>query len=108
MADSVPIDAPAPRAEVSSPADTPPPDTAQSMLGAIVARVTNFNFRPFVFLFIICILVISDAFTGTILKKVNGAVDSDGGITPYGGVIQSLVIVIGYMLADFLSSHGVI
>jgi hypothetical protein len=83
-------------------------DGAPTLLSAITKSAVNIPYKSLIFLFIIFILITSDVFSNAILKKMSGATDEYGKILPYGAVIQGLMLVISYMILNFLITREVI
>lgn len=79
-----------------------------ALLMMTLNALCNIRYKSLIFLFILFILITSDVFTGIILKKLNGAVDDRGYASPYGTVVQGVVLVIGYMMLNFLIDQGLI
>ena len=72
-----------------------------TLLSMAVDSLCNIRYKSFIFLFILFILITSDVFVSMLLKKMGGAVDDRGYATPYGTVIQGIVLVLGYMFLNF-------
>lgn len=80
-----------------------------ALLSMFAHGIYNIQYRSLLFLFVLFIFITSDVFNATILKKINGTVDIERDCaTPYGTVIQGLLLVIGYMILNFLISQGII
>jgi hypothetical protein len=85
-------------------------DTAarKTLLTMVVEAMYSIKYKSLAFLFLLFILITSDVFASLLLKKMSGAIDDRGLATPYGTVIQGLVLVVGYMVLNFFIDQGVI
>ena len=72
-----------------------------TLLSMAVESLCNVKYKSLIFLFILFILITSDVFVNMLLKKIGGAVDDRGYATPYGTVIQGIVLVLGHMFLNF-------
>lgn len=111
MADSTPLVlTDEPIVDAKEDADQGKPGTSKSpqilMMG--VNALCNIRYKSLLFLFILFILITSDVFINMILKKLNGTVDDHGYATPYGTVIQGIVLVLGFMILNFLIDQEII
>lgn len=86
-ADSVPIDA----------AAAPAPAAGGQQLG----------FKMVFALFVIFMLVVSDAFTNSVIGLFGGAVERRTP-TAWGVVLQGIFLVLGFIAADWLIGQGVL
>ena len=84
------------------------PQSRPALLMMAVNALCNIRYKSMVFLFILFVLITSDVFISIILKKLSGAVDDHGLASPYGTVVQGVILVIGYMLINFLIDQGLI
>ena len=57
----------------------------------------NMNYKAYLLLFVLFIILQSRQFTDNILSRFNGAMDPPGVPTQYGQVIQGTILVIAYM-----------
>lgn len=80
-----------------------------ALLSMFAHGVYNIPYKSLLFLFILFVFITSDVFNATVLKKINGSIDSERDCaTPYGTVIQGMLLVIGYAVLNFLISQAVI
>jgi hypothetical protein len=105
--DSVPIAVADAGASTRDGEDDSKPATP-AFVSMITSAAYGVPYRSLFFLFVLFILITSDVFAHTMLKKASGAIDDDGRVSPYGTVIQGLLLVIGYMILDFLISRDVL
>ncbi len=67
--------------------------------------LSNIRYRSYFLIFIIFILVTSDVFANIILSKLSGA-EINGMPTPYGCIVQGLVMVFAVAALDGLEKIG--
>ena len=79
-------------------------DNMHVLMGKVLC---NINFKVAVFLFAICVIIMSDIFIKMILAKIDGAVEGYC-TTTKGALIQISSIVGGYLLVDALNTMDVI
>jgi hypothetical protein len=80
-----------------------------ALLSMFAQGIYNIPYKSLLFLFVLFIFITSDIFNATILKKINGTINSEQDCaTPYGTVIQGILLVIGYAILNFLISHEII
>lgn len=97
--DSVPLDI-----------DTDTDEKKPALLKMMVSGLCSIKYKMLMFLFILFIFVTSDVFNGTLLKKIDGAISQDDHLsaTPYGVVIQGIVLVIAFSVLQFLIEKNVL
>ena len=78
------------------------------IITAMVNGLCTIHYKSLLFLFILFILITSDVFLAMVLKKMGGAVDADGHATPYGSCLQGALLVLGYMILNYLIEHNFI
>lgn len=83
-------------------------NTSRSLMMQCVDALCNVRYKSLAFLFVMFILVTSDVFVGIVLKKLNGAVDEFGIATPFGVVVQGLVLVLAYILLEAMIARELI
>lgn len=70
-----------------------------SFIGVITAGLSEFRFKPYIFLFFIFIIITCDIFIDKGLSTFSGAV-SGNDVTNYGVFLQGLLIVILFIIVD--------
>jgi hypothetical protein len=80
----------------------------QSLQAMALKGLCSIQYKSLLFLFVLFILLTSDVFANLVLKKMSGTVDANGYATPYGTVIQGLVLVIGHMILNFFIEQKII
>jgi hypothetical protein len=80
----------------------------RSLMEQCVDAFYSFEYKSYAFLFIIFILVTSDVFVNLMLKKINGATDSYGSVTPFGVVMQGLMLVLAHIIMHSLVKREII
>jgi hypothetical protein len=85
------------------------PVKSKSILSHFIDKLQGSRIKSAIFLFILFILVTSDVFSSIILKKINGAIDTGTGLaSPYGVIVQGIILVLGYILINFFIDHNMI
>lgn len=84
------------------------PSDKPALLMMVVKALSNIQYKSLIFLFILFVLVTSDVFVEVILKKMSGTVDDAGDATPYGTVIQGLILVLAYMILNFFIDQEIL
>lgn len=79
-------------------------DDLGKMCGDFFGRI---NFKVALILFMVGMLVFSDLFIDSILSNISGAEEA-GNSTTKGTMIQLLILVILYLVADLLVQAGLI
>jgi hypothetical protein len=85
-----------------------PSTEGRPLLFAIANYFHESRFKSFIFLFILFIFVTSDVFSSVILKKINGTIENGREVTPYGVMIQGVILVLSYIAINFLVEHDTI
>ncbi len=84
-------------------------DSAGGITGSIYTAAKSMNPFLYFFLFFIIMLLNTDIFITRVLARINGAVDQATKSTTFKGtVINSLLTVLIYIIADLLNRTGVI
>lgn len=83
-------------------------NTNPPLVKLITSAIYEIKYKSLIFLFIIFILMTSDVFVNVMLKKIKGATDEHGLATPYGAVIQGFMLVICYMILNFLVAQDLL
>jgi hypothetical protein len=103
LPDTTPLDI------ASQDATMPDEPKSKSILSQFIDAIRGSRVKSAIFLFILFILVTSDVFSSTILKKINGAIDSGTGLaSPYGVIVQGIILVIGHIFVNFFIDHNMI
>ena len=101
MSDSVPISRRRPAREEDS--DSEDEDAATRA----TPRIRVANYKLMLALFFIFLIVVSDVFTNSIISQFGSAVEGRDP-TSWGVVLQGIFLVLGYILAVYLTEHGVL
>jgi len=80
------------------------PDGFTSIINELMSNV---QYKMIFFLFIIFLLLSSDAFIHRVLNKFNGAV-SNGVPNSWGTIIQGISLVLAFVMLDILNNNNVI
>jgi hypothetical protein len=81
------------------------PDDMTSMLGGLVANV---NWKLIFLLYMIFLLLSSDVFINRVLAKSPDCVGYTNTPTPWGTMVQGILLILGYMIADVLIKKEII
>lgn len=66
------------------------------------------NYKIYLLLFVLFMILQSKQFVDTILSKFNGATTTSGMPTQYGQVIQGIILIISYMCVVALIDHDLL
>lgn len=80
-----------------------------SILSQLIESIRGTRIKSAIFLLILFILITSDVFANVILKKMNGTINATTGyVTPYGVIVQGIMLVLSYIIVNFFIEHDMI
>lgn len=83
-------------------------DGRKSIMEQCIDAFYSVEYKMYAFLFVLFIFVTSDVFANMVLKKVNGATNAYGVVTPFGVVIQGFALVVAHIILHALVGRGII
>jgi hypothetical protein len=82
--------------------------TRKSIMEQCIDAFYSLEYKMYAFLFLLFIFVTSDVFVNLVLKKINGATNAYGVVTPFGVVVQGFALVIAHIIMHALIARGII
>lgn len=82
-------------------------DDTDDTVDAPAPRIRVANYKLMVALFFAFLVVVSDVFTNSVVSKFGNAVEGRDP-TSWGVMLQGIFLVLSYILAVYLTEHGVL
>lgn len=82
-------------------------DDTDDTVDAPAPRIRVANYKLMVALFVVFLVVVSDVFTDSVISKFGSAVKGRDP-TSWGIMLQGIFLVLGYIMAVYLTEHGVL